>query len=308
MSTGIAESHVEEATLAWLAELGYETASGVEIGPDGIKPERAAYADVVLEGRLREAIARLNPDLAAEARGEILRKLMQAETPALVEENRRLHRYLIEGVPIEITREDGSVTGELVRLVDFEDPTANDWLAVNQVTVIENKAKRRLDGVLFVNGLPLGVIELKNPGDENATLDGAFNQLQTYKSQIPSVFRNNAALVISDGLGARIGSLTADRERFMPWCTVEGDDLAPRGTRNSKRLSRACLRSAGSSTSCATSSSSAMRERGYRRSSPAITSSMQWARPWRGQLPRPGPMATAKWAWSGIRKARAKAC
>jgi type I restriction enzyme R subunit len=229
MSGGFAESHVEEAALAWLAELGYDTANGPEISPDGSTPERAAYVDVVLTGRLRDAIARLNPALAAEAREDVFRKLIQAETPVLVEENRRLHRYIIEGVPIEVTREDGSITGEQVRLVDFDDAAANDWLAVNQFTVIENKANRRPDLVLFVNGLPLSVIELKNPGDENATLDGAFNQLQTYKDQIPSLFRSNAALVISDGLGARIGSLTADRERFMPWRTVEGDDLAPRG-------------------------------------------------------------------------------
>ena len=156
--------------------------------------------------------------------------MLQTETPVLIEENRRLHRYLIEGVPVEVSAEDGSIGGEQARLIDFDDPDGNDWLAVNQFTVIENKANRRPDVVLFVNGLPLGVIELKNPGDENATLDGAFNQLQTYKAQITSLFRTNAALVISDGLAARIGSLTADRERFMPWRTVDGDDLAPKGT------------------------------------------------------------------------------
>jgi len=230
MSIGIAESHVEEAALAWLAELGYGTANGLEIGPDGSKPERGAYHDVVLAGRLRAAIARLNPTLAREVREEAFRKLLQTETPVLVEENRRLHRHLIEGVPLEVSRDDGSIAGEYVRIIDFDDPAANDWLAVNQFTVIEDKANRRPDVVLFVNGLPLGVIELKNPGDENATLDGAFNQLQTYKAQIPSLFRSNAALVISDGLEGRIGSLTADRERFMPWRTVEGSDLAPKGT------------------------------------------------------------------------------
>ena len=114
----------------------------------------------------------------------MLAKLLQTETPSLVEENRRLHRYLVEGVPVEVRREDGTISGEQVRLIDFDDPDANDWLAVNQFTVIENKANRRPDVVVFVNGLPLGVIELKNPGDENATLDGAFNQLQTYKAQI----------------------------------------------------------------------------------------------------------------------------
>ena len=137
---------------------------------------------------------------------------------------------MIEGVPVEVRRADGSISGEQVRLIDFDDPDANDWLAVNQYTVIENKANRRPDVVIFVNGLPLGVIELKNPGDENATLDGAFNQLQTYKSQITSLFRTNAVLVISDGIAARIGSLTADRERFMPWRTVAGDAPAAKGT------------------------------------------------------------------------------
>lgn len=230
MSFGFAESHVEEATLAWLSELGYDTANGLDIGPDGGKPERENYGDVLLIERLRAAIAKLNPALKAEARAEVLAKLMQTETPALISENRRLHRYMIEGVPIEVRRTDGSIGGEQARLIDFDDPNANDWLAVNQYTVIENKANRRPDVVIFVNGLPVAVIELKNPGDENATLDGAFNQLQTYKAQIGSLFRTNAVLLISDGIAARIGSLTADRERFMPWRTVTGDDLVPKGT------------------------------------------------------------------------------
>jgi type I restriction enzyme R subunit len=230
MAAGIAESHVEEAALAWLAELGFGTASGIAIGPDGPAAERAAYGDVVLVGRLSAAIARLNPNLAAEARAAALAKLLQAETPSLIHENRRLHRYLVEGVPVEVRRPDGSIGGEQARLLDFDDADANDWLAANQITVIESKANRRADVVVYVNGLPLGVVELKNPGDENATLDGAFNQLQTYKAQIPSLFRTNAVLVISDGLAARVGSLTADRERFMPWRTVTGDDLAPKGT------------------------------------------------------------------------------
>jgi type I restriction enzyme, R subunit len=225
-----AESHVEEAALAWLAELGYATANGLEIGPDGGAAERASYGDVLLVARVHAAIAKLNPTLSGETRAEVFAKLTQAETPSLVPENRRLHRYMIEGVPVDVRRPDGSIGGEQARLIDFDDPDANDWLAVNQYTVIENKANRRPDVVIFINGLPLGVIELKNPGDENATLDGAFNQLQTYKSQIPSLFRTNAALLISDGIAARIGSLTADRERFMPWRTVTGEDIASKGT------------------------------------------------------------------------------
>lgn len=224
------EALIEQAALAWLAELGYATASGPDIGPDGVRPERAAYGEVVLAGRLRAAIARLNPALDADARAAVLGKVLQAETPFLIEENRRLHRYLLEGVPIEVRRADGSIGGEQARLLDFDDVAANDWLTTNQITVIENKANRRADVVVYVNGLPLGVLELKKPGDQNATLDGAYNQLQTYKAQIPSLFRTNAVLVISDGLAARIGSLTADRERFMPWRTVAGDDLALKST------------------------------------------------------------------------------
>jgi type I restriction enzyme R subunit len=222
----IAESDVEAAALAWLAELGYGEQAGPALAPDSAAPERASHGDVVLTRRLADAVARLNPGIPAEARADALRRLTQAEYPGLVEENRRLHRFLVEGIPIEFRAEDGTIKGDHVRLIDFDQPAANDWLAVNQLTVIEQKANRRPDVVLFLNGLPVGVIELKNAGDENATLDGAFNQLQTYKAQIPSLFRTNVVLVISDGVAARIGSLTADRERFMPWRTIEGEGVA----------------------------------------------------------------------------------
>ncbi len=229
MNVAFAESGIEEAALEWLAELGYAIRSGQEIAPDGKAPERTSYADVILSRRLKQAIERLNPALPPEAHADALRRIEQIEYPGLIEENRRLHSLLIEGVPVEFYGEDGVLKVDYARLIDFDDPDANDWLAVNQFTVIENKAKRRPDIVLFVNGLPLGVVELKNAGDENATLDGAFNQLQTYKDQIGSLFRTNAALVISDGIEARIGSLTADRERFMPWRTAADGSLAPKG-------------------------------------------------------------------------------
>ncbi len=224
-----AESEVEDAALAWLAGLGYAMLHGSDIGPEGRALERGSYDEVLLAGRLRKALARLNPHLPAETLEDVLRKVRQTETPSLIEENRRLHRYLVEGVPIEVTREDGSVGGDAARLIDFVDEDSNDWLAVNQFTVIEHEHNRRPDVVLFVNGLPLAVIELKNPGDENATLEGAFNQLQTYKDQIPSLFRTNTALVTSDGLQARLGSLTASLERFMPWRTVDCSVIAPKG-------------------------------------------------------------------------------
>jgi len=183
---------------------------------------------VLLLGRLRTAIDRLNPHIPAQARHDALMQVVASKSPSLIEENRRLHKLIVEGVGVEFYAEDGTIRGDRVRLVDFADPDANDWLAVAQFTVIENGIKRRADVVLFVNGLPLTVIELKNAGDGQATLHGAFNQLQTYKAQIPSLFRTNAVLVTSDGLSARIGSLTANAERFMPWRTTDGRGIAPK--------------------------------------------------------------------------------
>ena len=229
MTAKLGEADVELAALRWLAEIGYAVLHGPDIGPEGPAPERGSYDEVLLTGRLRNALARLNPNLPAETLEDVLRKVRQTETPSLIEENRRLHRYLVEGVPIEVARDDGSIGGDAAWLIDFDDIEANDWLAVNQFTVIEHERNRRPDVVLFVNGLPLAVIELKNPGDENATLEGAFNQLQTYKDEIRSLFRTNAALMSSDGLQARLGSLTANLERFMPWRTVDGSAIAPKG-------------------------------------------------------------------------------
>jgi len=226
----ISEAEVESLFLGQLRSLGYAVAFEADIGPDGKTPEREAYADVLLLKRLTAAIERLNPSIPAEARGDALRKIVATEKPSLVEENRRLHRLMVEGVDVEFYGEDGTIRGDKVRLIDFDDPFANDWLATGQFTVVEGGVNRRPDIVVFVNGLPLGVIELKAPGGESATLAGAHNQLQTYKTQIPSLFRANAVLVISDGLTARVGSLTADRERFMPWRTTDGEVVAAKGS------------------------------------------------------------------------------
>jgi type I restriction enzyme, R subunit len=225
----LSEAAVERVVLDNLSGLGYAISTDAEIGPDGKSPEREAYADVVLLARLVASIARLNPAIPAEAHGDALRKVLGTEMPSLVEENRRLHKLMVEGVDVEFYSEDGTIRGDKVRLIDFENLAANDWLATGQFTVIEGGINRRPDIVVFVNGLPLGVIELKAPGGENATLSGAHNQLQTYKTQIPSLFRTNAVLVTSDGITARIGSLTADQERFMPWRTTDGKVVAAKG-------------------------------------------------------------------------------
>lgn len=225
----LSEAAVEKLVLDQLASLGFAIATDADIGPDGKRPEREAYADVILTKRLSAAIERLNPAIPNEARSDALRKVFATEKPSLVEENRRLHKLMIEGVDVEFYREDGTIRGDKVRLIDFEDLDANDWLATGQFTVIAGSVNRRPDLVVFVNGLPLGVIELKAPGGENATLASAHSQLQTYKTQITSLFRTNAVLVTSDGITARIGSLTADLERFMPWRTSDGATIAAKG-------------------------------------------------------------------------------
>jgi len=220
------ESVVEDAALCWLKDLGYEVMFGPDIAPGMPAAERDNYGQVVLEYRLRQALAQLNPQVPADALEEAFRKLTRPDSPSLVVNNHVIHKYLVEGVPVEYRRKDGSIGGDLVHVLDYEEPENNEFLAVNQFTVVENQHERRPDVVLFVNGLPLAVIELKNAATENATIWSAFNQLQTYKTQIPSLFSFNEAMVISDGVQARIGTLTADREWFMPWRTIEGEELA----------------------------------------------------------------------------------
>lgn len=231
--TKLTENHIEEATLEWLSGLGWSVAHGPDLAPDGKTPERANYGDVLLPGRLRDAVKRINPQLPADAVDDVIRKVSATEMPSLVEENRRLHKLMVDGVAVQYTQADGTIKSDIAWLIDWKneknDEEKNDFLAVNQFTIIEGQNNRRPDVILFVNGMPLGVIELKNAGDENATIEGAFRQVQAYKELIPSVFRTNALLMISDGLFARVGSLTADFERFMPWRTVDGKNIAPKG-------------------------------------------------------------------------------
>lgn len=224
----IAESDIEQVALEILSELGYAAVNGPDIAPDGARPERGSYSDVVLVGRLKRAIDRLNPGIPKEAKEEAVKKVLRAESPHLIENNYGFHRMLVEGVDVEYRRKDGSIAGDKVWLFDFDKPENNDWLAVNQFTVLaKNPPNRRPDVVLFVNGLPLVVIELKNPADENATIWTAFNQLETYKDQIPSLFNYNEILVVSDGTLARAGTITSGKEWFLPWKTIDGKEIAP---------------------------------------------------------------------------------
>lgn len=225
----LSEAAVELALLEQLRGLGYSIEREENIGPDGQRPERESHDEVVLKKRFEDAVARLNPGLPLEARQDAIRKVTQSELPSLLEENRRLHKLTTEGVDVEYYADDGTLTAGKVALIDFEHTEQNDWLAVSQFVVINGQNNRRPDVVVFVNGLPLGVIELKAPGSAGAHLLGAFNQLQTYKKQIPALFNTNALLVTSDGIAARVGSLSADLERFMPWRTTDGTDVAPKG-------------------------------------------------------------------------------
>lgn len=225
----LSEAGVELALLEQLRGLGYSIEQEENIGPDGHRPERESHDEVMLKKRFERAVAHLNPGLPHEARQDAIHKVMQFELPSLLEENRRLHRLITEGVDVEYYADDGTLTAGKVSLINFERPEQNDWLVVSQFVVITGQYNRRPDVVVFVNGLPLGVIELKAPGSGNATLVGAFNQLQTYKKQIPALFNTNALLVTSDGITARVGSLSADLERFMPWRTTDGKDVAPKG-------------------------------------------------------------------------------
>jgi type I restriction enzyme R subunit len=227
--TVFTESVVEEAALAWLEALGYSVLHGPDIAAGEPDEERSdpSYRDVLLEGRLRAALARVNPDLPPEALEDAFRKLTRIDAASLVEKSRALHRMLTDGVTVEHRRKDGSIVGAQARVVDFDLPANNDWLAVNQFTVSEGQHTRRPDVVLFVNGLPLAVIELKNPADENATVWSAFQQLQTYQAQVPGLFVTNAVLLASDGVHARIGALGAGKEWFKPWRAVSGLEDAP---------------------------------------------------------------------------------
>ena len=221
--TSITEDTVEQAALGWLRELGYACCHGPDIAPDGHSAERASNSDVVLEARLRDALRRLNPDANSDALDDAARKVLLVDGPNLLETNRRFHAMLANGVEVEYRRPDDTTAGDRLRLADFDDPDANDWLAVNQFAVSEGQHARRPDIVLFLNGLPIAVFELKNAASEAASIRDAFNQLQTYKQQIPSLFRFNEFLVISDGLRARTGSLSANWEWFKIWRTIDGE-------------------------------------------------------------------------------------
>ena len=221
--TPFTESVVEKAALAWLESAGWTIRHGADTVPGEIHGERDTYSETTLDGRLRDALVRLNPDLPSEAVEDAFRRLQRLEGADVVARNRHLHRMLVDGVTVEYRAQDHSIRGTQVKVIDFDNISANDFVAINQFTIVENKHTRRPDIVLFVNGLPLVVIELKNAAEESATIWSAYKQLQTYKAEIPALFDPNEVLVISDGVQARVGTLTAGKEWFKPWRSLTKD-------------------------------------------------------------------------------------
>jgi type I restriction enzyme R subunit len=223
--TNLNESTVEDAALEYLAQLGFQTAWGPSLAPGEPGAERTSFEQVYLYARLRSAVRRINPGIDVALIDEAIKRLGRAESQNPVAENFRVHKLVTEGVPVEHRGTDGAVRTIRIWLIDYDEPTNNDWVAINQFTIIENGKNRRPDVIVFVNGIPLGLLELKNPTDEHATLKGAWNQLQTYRHDIPSLFVPNAVAVISDGTSAAMSSFTGGFEHFAPWKTVDGREV-----------------------------------------------------------------------------------
>lgn len=226
----ITEDLLEQQCLNWFMAQGYQYKNGYDIAPDGDAPERDDYHQVVLKQRLLNQLAIINPELPIEALNDVVNTVSSPDMPILIKNNRAFHKFVIEGVPVEYTAvEDGESKTKHThaQLMDFTTPDNNEFLIVNQFTITGTKGNRRPDLVVFINGLPISVIELKNPADEHADIWNAFNQLQTYKDEISDLFVFNEALIVSDGWTARVGSLTANKERFLPWKTVATEDDRP---------------------------------------------------------------------------------
>lgn len=217
----LCESAVEEMAIEELQSLGYNYISGVDLAPDALNPERNSYGDILLMGRLQAAMTKLNPTIPADAIQSAARKLSRIATSNILADNEEFHKMLVNGVPVEY-RKGSDIKGDFVHVVDFENPLNNEFLVVNQYTVVQNNNNKRPDVLLFINGIPLVIFELKNPADENATCHKAYDQLQAYKLAIPGLFTYNEICIISDGLEAKAGSLTASYSRFSAWKTKDG--------------------------------------------------------------------------------------
>ncbi|HFD1813120.1 TPA: type I restriction endonuclease subunit R [Enterococcus faecium] len=219
------EAMLEEAAIEILESLGYDYAFGPDLSLGGDYEERKDYREVILSHRVKDALFKINRDLPREALDDAFRQLITFNSPMLEENNRYFHQLMTEGIEVSFN-EGGHIRTKRAYIIDFENMSNNEFVVVNQFTIIENE-ERRPDLIVFVNGLPLVVIELKSASDENVGIDGAFNQIQTYKRDIPSLFNYNTFCIISDGINAKAGTITSNEEWFMNWRTVDGDNIAP---------------------------------------------------------------------------------
>ncbi|MGI6678471.1 MAG: type I restriction endonuclease subunit R [Dehalobacterium sp.] len=227
MTKNFRESHLEEAALEWFEELGYEIVFAPDIAPDGDYPEREDYGEIILNERLKEALKRINPKMPDDALEDAFRQLTIPQSPSLIMNNKSFQKMITDGIDVQVKQTDAGYRTEKVYVFDFEQPLNNEFMVANQFTIIEHGVEKRPDLIVFVNGIPLVVIELKSASDENVDITDAYNQLQTYKMTIPSLFTYNSFLVISDGINARAGTLTSEEDRFMAWRTIDGDEVAP---------------------------------------------------------------------------------
>ena len=221
------EDELEKACISYFEELGYEYVFGPNIAPDGEACERVSYSTIVLEERLRNAVYKINPKSDRKSKEEAIRKALITDSPSLIINNKNFHKMLTDG--IDVTYHDTKLgeVSEKIYLFDFKNEKNNDFMVINQMTIIEAGKNRRPDLIVYVNGFPLVVIELKSAINEEATINKAYHQLQTYKSDIASLFTYNSFMVISDGINAKAGTLTSDEERFMQWRTVDGTTISP---------------------------------------------------------------------------------
>jgi len=222
MKSFLREGDVEQQALEWFEELGYIVANGYDVSPDGKKPERQSFSDVVLIERLRRKINEINPEMPEEAKEEAIKKILRTDSQKLIENNKAFHTFITDGIPVSYRYQD-RIKHDSLKIFDLNNINNNEFLAVNQFTIKEGEFTKRPDIIIFVNGIPLAIIELKNPADEKADIITAYDQLQTYKAKIPSIFRFNEILVISDGTDARAGTISSDLDRFMTWKTINGE-------------------------------------------------------------------------------------
>ena len=223
----ITEDQLEQLCIEWFQSIGYDYICGYKIAPGEPDAERSNYRQIILHERLLSCLQAINPQIPIATLEQVALQIAKPETPILIKNNKSFHQMLLEGLKVDYKDDNGEEKHDYARLVDFDNLKNNQFLVVNQFTLIGSKGNRRPDVIVFIKGLPLALLELKNPADSKADIWSAYQQIQTYKDEIPDLFAFNEALVISDGLNARVGSLTANKERFMAWRTVSNEHDRP---------------------------------------------------------------------------------